>query len=303
MTKEPFCPGCWPLPAAERCQDSFSRLGVLKAHWECWSECNLPCSFCYRTRGVPLDTEKAKKLLQALATAGISQVVFAGGDPSIRPDIVDLISHARGLNLRVEVQTNAHYTSAAFLEALEQVDMVGLSLDGPDALTHDTFRGTRGNFDRVISLMRFLNEKGVLLVIRTLVGKSNLESIPRIAPLLADLPSVVRWSLLEFTPIGEGLVNRVAYDVTASLFESVVSKVSHTFPRPVSLDIFRSDAKVGAYALITPSGDLYGTTDQPIGTYFPIVGSFTKDHLATLADKLPFSRHNHLKRYGTLMNP
>src|SRR5919199_122548 len=100
-----FCAACTPQSASPQCRNSFKRLGVIKVHWECWSACSLACSFCYRTRGNPLDTEGAKKLLQAISTSGALRIVFAGGDPSLRPDIAQLIHYAHSLNLQVEVHT------------------------------------------------------------------------------------------------------------------------------------------------------------------------------------------------------
>jgi hypothetical protein len=46
-----FCGGCQEAPIIEECNNSLGRRGLKKAHWECWSECNLDCPFCFRTRG------------------------------------------------------------------------------------------------------------------------------------------------------------------------------------------------------------------------------------------------------------
>src|SRR5215472_11967938 len=147
-----YCAGCGATTVRTECLNSFRRLGLIKVHWECWSNCNLPCEFCYRTLGQALPTDEAKRLISAVRTGGVETIVFAGGDPSIRPDICELVSSAREQALNVEVQTNAQYTSEEFLHALRTVQLVGLSLDGPNQDVHDAFRGKPGNFERVLRL-------------------------------------------------------------------------------------------------------------------------------------------------------
>src|SRR5206468_9954060 len=95
-------------------------------------------------------TTHAKNLISSVSTSGVQTIVFAGGDPSIRPDISSLIRFARELALRVEVQTNAHHTPKEFLKELQSVELVGLSLHGPNAAVHDAFRNKIGNFERVL---------------------------------------------------------------------------------------------------------------------------------------------------------
>jgi hypothetical protein len=112
---------------------------------------------------------------------------------------------------------------------------------------------------------------------------------------------VVRWSLLEFSPVGEGFINREEYYLKRSLFDKVVDQVMQIFVGPASLDIYRTEAKTGTYALITPSGHLYGTTESTVNSFFPTIGSIIQDHLATLAERLPFSRQNHIQRYKNLI--
>jgi MoaA/NifB/PqqE/SkfB family radical SAM enzyme len=280
------------------CRNSFGLLGLLKVHWECWSDCNLPCEFCYRTRGNVLSTADAKKLISAVQTAGVQTLVFAGGDPSIRPDIAELISLAREIGLRVEVQTNAHHAPANFLRELRYVQLAGLSLDGPIAAVHDAFRGKRGNFDRVLGLLGKLNEWGVPVIVRTIVSKPNYETVHLIGRLLQNMDNLVRWSLIEFSPVGEGYTNCNNYQINRALFRAAAERACSAFPDDSKIDIYELEAKAGAYALVTPAGFLYGTGTSTINGVYPTIGSILQEHLSILADKLPFSKERHVRRYG-----
>ncbi len=300
MNEPDFCGGCPPFPVAPICRGSFRRNGVLKVHWECWSECNLACSFCYRAKGSPLDTGSARRLLDAIATSGALGVVFAGGDPSIRPDISVLMRYAHSLGLNVEVQTNAQIVKPEFLEALVAADLVGLSLDGPDTATHDGFRDKPGNFDSVLSLLRVLESEKVPVVVRTIVARPNFLMVPRLAYLLNKLPNLVRWSLLEFSAVGDGFMNRERYELDRALFNVAVEDAARNFANPTKLNIYRDEDKIGTYALVTPSGYVYGTSETTVDGIHPTIGSILQEHLSVLVQGLPFSMKNHQQRYASL---
>ncbi len=63
------------------------------------------------------------------------------------------------------------------------------------------------------------------------------------------------------------------------------------------LDVFRERDKIGTYAIVSSNGTLYGVTQDDNGPRHLNVGSLLCDHLAELADRLPFSKGNHQKRY------
>jgi len=236
--------------------------------------------------------------LSAIKTGGSKWVVFAGGDPSLRGDIVELIDFARHLGLKTEVQTNCNHVTQRFLDALLSVDLVGLSLDGPNAEVHDDFRSMPGNHEKVLRILGELRQKNVPAIVRTIVSKPNYESITQMIGTIDEFPNVVRWSLLEFSPIGDGYANRRSYELERPVFDEVVKRVAARYSGSARLDVYRSEDKTGTYALVTSGGNLYGTVNSPNDGAYPIVGSMIHEHLSTLADRLPFSKDNHFNRYG-----
>ena len=244
-----------------------------------------------------MDTESGLNLLRAVKTGGAKAIVFAGGDPSIRPDIAQLVRFSKHLELKVEVQTNAHSTKGTFLQALEKVNLVGLSLDGPNAKVHDSFRHKAGNFHRVISLLRWLKEKNIAVMVRTIVAKPNSMYVPQIGKLIEEFPNVIKWSLLEFSPVGDGFFNRHLFELEQAEFYKACEKAKEAFVHPSKIDVFDSDAKPGTYLLVTPAGQVYGTAASTVKGVFPTVGSIIDNHLSELAEALPFSKENHSRRY------
>jgi MoaA/NifB/PqqE/SkfB family radical SAM enzyme len=285
------------------CIDSFGVRGVIKAHWECWSQCNLRCGFCYRTRGRPLGTTAAFDLLRAVRTGGCRAVVFAGGDPSLRSDIHDLVGYAKQLGLSVELQTNADVCPPQLRRALTRVDLVGLSIDAANSGIHDALRGRNGNFQRVLQLLAWLRDRNVPTIVRSVVLRQNTREFPGIARLVSPFQNVIRWSVLQFSPIGDGFRNHTKFSVSTTDFESVAAAARTAWGGGGELDIYRDEAKRGTYLLITPAGQVYGTTETaPPGGVFPIVGSILSDHLSELAERLPFSAERHRDRYQQLLS-
>lgn len=297
------CAACEEDAAAGRlneCRDAFKRIGLSKLHWECWSDCNLHCKFCYRTVDTPLGFDEAVHLLGICRYAGIERFVFAGGDPSLRPDISSLIDFADSIGLSVELQSNFQKFSQDLKDRIRvgKDSLTGISLDGSTADRHDNFRSTRGNFNAVISALDFHEQVDRPMIVRTVVSRQNASCISDIGRLLTPYKRVIRWSLLEFTPIGKGFDHRKDYLISATEFEEIVASAIDSYEGSAEVDVYRASAKLGTYGLVTPSGDLYGVVTPPSDGRYPIAGSVLRTHLSVLASSLPFSQEQHIARYG-----
>jgi sulfatase maturation enzyme AslB (radical SAM superfamily) len=180
--------------------------------------------------------------------------------------------------------------------------LIGLSIDAATPEIHDSLRGRVGNFERAFDLLCWLADNGTPTIVRSVVVPQNLKEFPGIAERLSQFPNVIRWSILEFSPVGEGFVNRETFGVRRSDFEMAADAGARAWRGEGQVDIFRNEAKAGAYLLLTPGGLAYGTssTTAPTGA-FPTVGSILSDHLADLAGALPFAAERHRERYATLL--
>ncbi|WP_175420399.1 radical SAM protein [Rhodococcus sp. SGAir0479] len=298
------CAACDDSPAKsslDECRGAFSRIGLSKIHWECWSECNLHCKFCYRSVDTPLTFDNALQLIEISRYAGIDRFVFAGGDPSLRSDLPALIDFATSIGLSVELQSNFQKFSKDLQERIldGKVALTGISLDGGTANKHDNFRSTRGNFKAVINALDFHEQAGRPAIVRTIVSRQNSNCISDIGKLLTPYRCITRWSLLEFTPIGDGFTNRNIYSISATEYEEIVASAIESYEGLAEVDVFRASAKLGTYGMVTPAGLLYGVISPPSDGKYPIVGSMLERHLNDLASSLPFDRQQHLSRYST----
>ena len=72
--------------------------------WNTTNACNMYCAHCYRDAGCKADeelsTQEAKKLLQEIARAGFKIMIFSGGEPLMREDILELVAYAKNLKIK-----------------------------------------------------------------------------------------------------------------------------------------------------------------------------------------------------------
>src|SRR6185437_13209269 len=124
------------------------------AIWEVTQACDLACVHC-RASAQPnrhpmeLTTEEGKDLIDQIAAMDVPVFVLTGGDPIKRPDLFDLIGHARAMGVRVSLTPSA--TPLLTREIVFRLKEAGLarlavSLDGARAETHDAFRGMSGSY-------------------------------------------------------------------------------------------------------------------------------------------------------------
>ncbi|OZD64259.1 hypothetical protein CH272_13410 [Rhodococcus sp. 05-340-1] len=280
------------------CFGAFARAGIFRVHWECWSQCNLGCGFCYRTNSTPLRGESAVRLVNLIADGGARDLVFAGGDPSLRRDISKLCSIARERGLYVEVQTNAQIWTDEVQAAAKLSNSIALSLDGLSE-THDQIRKKVGNFSNVVKAMDWLEENEIEYRVRSVVTSSNVREFMELGErFLLGRPHLSEWGIQELAQIGQATASWNEFSVDDSCFLSISRQLVERFGALIK--VVTADAKRGAYAMIRSDGQLYGTLGALEGIYYPVAGDLTKEHLADAVCRLPFDTARQRARYGSM---
>lgn len=181
----------------------------LLAIWEVTQACDLVCQHC-RACATPhndpgeLTTEEGFRLLESVRAMGTPVVVLTGGDPAKRPDLPALVSHGASLGLVMTVTPSGTpvMTDALVAElARAGVARLAISLDGPDAESHDAFRGVRGSFAESLRILRAARANGVEVQVNTSVGPHNSRSVRRMADLAGEL-GVSLWAVFVVVPTG-----------------------------------------------------------------------------------------------------
>src|SRR5690349_20329271 len=163
--------------------------------WEVTQACDLACVHC-RASAMPgrnpaeLTTEQGYRLLDQIKSFGDPLMVFTGGDPLKRPDLFDLVKYSVKLGLRTNVTPSA--SPLLTKEAIDGfkaagVSRMAISLDGPDAASHDDFRGIPGTFDRAMEALRYAQEIGLETQLQTTVTKRNMSRLPEMAKIAEEV--------------------------------------------------------------------------------------------------------------------
>jgi radical SAM protein len=186
-----------------------------RVYWELTRACDLACRHCraeaeHDRAPDELTTAECVGVLNVLAQSPAPKphVVFTGGDPLKRPDLMTLVRAAVACGLAVAVAPSA--TAGITHEVVHElkdagVSAMSLSLDGPSAAHHDALRGVLGCFGWTLAAAQRIVAAGIPLQINTLVTADT-------EPLLEDTVKVVaglgaaRWSLFFLVGVGRGRV-------------------------------------------------------------------------------------------------
>ena len=161
--------------------------------WNTTNACNMYCAHCYRDAGCKADEElstvEAKELLNQIARAGFKIMIFSGGEPLMRPDILELVSHAANLKLIPVFGTNGTLITkkmAADLKAAGAKGM-GISLDSMDADKHDKFRNFKNAWNGAVEGMKNCREVGLPFQIHTTVMDWNQNELEKITDFAVEI--------------------------------------------------------------------------------------------------------------------
>ena len=170
--------------------------------WEVTQACDLACVHCRASaqserNPAELSTEQGYRLLDEIRSFGEPLMVFTGGDPLKRPDLYDLIRYSVKIGLRTNVTPSA--TPLLTAKAIEDFKAAGIarmaiSLDGPDAATHDEFRGIPGTFDRAMFALRHARDIGLDTQLQTTVTRRNMGRLAEVAEIAKEVRTRM-WSL------------------------------------------------------------------------------------------------------------
>ncbi|MGM0471339.1 MAG: putative heme d1 biosynthesis radical SAM protein NirJ2 [Bacillota bacterium] len=163
--------------------------------WNTTKECNLYCKHCYRDSGPEakendeLTTAEGKQLLAEIAEAGFKIIVLSGGEPLLRDDIYQLISHAQKVGLRPVMGTNGTLITMDVAKKLKEAGLmaVGISLDSVQPQLHDQFRQQEGAWQGAIDGIKNSIAVGLAVQVNTTLTENNYEQFEEITDLAIEL--------------------------------------------------------------------------------------------------------------------
>ncbi len=117
-------------------------------------KCNLACLHCYSSSGPGykemLDIGALKRFLVYAFHHGFNNLSISGGEPFLYTELEELFKFSKALGYQNTMASNGMLLqSERNQRILEYVDLIAISLDGPEEL-HDKIRGQQGAFKKMI---------------------------------------------------------------------------------------------------------------------------------------------------------
>jgi radical SAM protein len=216
----------------------YARAPML-VYWEMTNACDLACRHCRASAiaersPLELTLDEGKQLLDDITGFGrpCPHVVFTGGDPLLRPDLVDLVEAATERGIGASLAPAA--TGLLTREALDRLKAAGvqnisLSIDGSTAVIHDGFRRVEGTFARTLESAQFAHDAGLPIQVNTLITDETLPDLPQIYELMTTL-GIMRWSLFYLISVGRGSDLREVTPAESERLNHWLYELSRTAP-------------------------------------------------------------------------
>jgi MoaA/NifB/PqqE/SkfB family radical SAM enzyme len=170
--------------------------------WNVTRACNLKCVHCYAhatDRGVDgeLKGHEALSLLKDLAAFGVPVVLFSGGEPMMRPDLLELARCAVDYGMRAVISTNGTLITKEKAREPKQWGFLMWGEPGRLEEINDRSEETR-RFQQGDDWNQNCQEAGIKVGLRLTLNKMNLSEVPRIFDLLeeVDIPRVCFYHLV-----------------------------------------------------------------------------------------------------------
>ncbi len=159
-------------------------------------DCNLSCDYCCVVAGPKADprrlpAQRIRALVLEAEVAGLSQVFLTGGEPTLRPDLAELIAFVTD-RLPLTLLTNAMLLRGPRWDGLRPLIEAGrpvvfqVSLDSATPELHDEHRG-RGAHARAIAGIRTLLGAGAHVRLAASLPNAHRDEIPRLHALADSL--------------------------------------------------------------------------------------------------------------------
>lgn len=162
--------------------------------WSITRACNMACRHCH-TVGKPakaddeLSTAEALALMDQFGSCGVHCVIFTGGEPLMRRDLLDVARHAIQRDLDLWLITNGWLVSEPIAREIAGIGFsrVLVSLDSARPERHDAFRNMPGCFDRATTATSRLLEAGARVALIVTINRMNFDEINDILALARRL--------------------------------------------------------------------------------------------------------------------
>ncbi len=168
-------------------------VGINKVEIVTGFTCNNNCLFCSvgdKLRSFDKTTEEVLADIDRAVSEKPREINFTGGEPTIRRDILKLISHTKSKGIsEIRVTTNGRmFSYDKFTEKMVEAGLTGaiFSVHCPDEKLHDSLSGVKGSFEQTIKGLKNLYSYDKTIDINTVITSKTYRLLPKTMELVKD---------------------------------------------------------------------------------------------------------------------
>lgn len=222
-------------------------------------KCNAKCRYCFAhfyNSQEDLDLKSWLRIIELLANEGCRKINFAGGEPTLRPDLPLMIHWAKSHGMTTSVISNGYKAETLILESHESLDWLGFSLDSVcDETSIHLGRASKvGLKHKIQELLILAKGFGIRTKLNTVVTALNYQET------MVDFvkqTQVDRWKVFQMLLLkGENENVACHLEVTKEQFEDYIQRNECNV-----LVAEQNDHMIDSYAMINPQGCFFGNSN------------------------------------------
>jgi len=205
--------------------------------WNLTYACNYRCGICFTDAGAnsadELTTHEALETVEKIHAAGVHDLILSGGEPFMRPDILDILRHMAKFGIASRIASNGTLLVPEILERLcgeTLTKSFQISLDTVESEFYTQFHNSpSGIFNTVLENLRNIQKYGFHTTVSVRVTPHTLPGIPQ----LIDLAFQEGWSTVTLhLPVHTRRINN-AFPQDADLFSRLEPVFEHFCELPL----------------------------------------------------------------------
>jgi radical SAM protein with 4Fe4S-binding SPASM domain len=173
---------------------------------EVTQRCNLRCVHCYcrleasdqRALADELDIDTIRRIVDQAAEMGTLSLTLTGGEPLLRPDLLDIYDYIKSKGILPVLFTNGTLLTSRIAEHLAEYPplFVEVSIYGMSRETYERITGVPGSHERCMRGIRELTDRGIKVFLKTPAMIQNRHELDSMAEFANSLGSDFRFDVL-----------------------------------------------------------------------------------------------------------
>jgi pyrroloquinoline quinone biosynthesis protein E len=174
----------------------FTNTNITPPRWllaELTYACPLQCPYCsnpldYHKHKDELSTDDWKRVLSQARKMGAVQLGFSGGEPLLRPDLVELVTYARELGYYSNLITSGHSMTEKMVMQLKDagLDHIQVSIQASSRELNDYLAGTK-TFEHKKHVAKWVKQHGYPMVLCVVLHRENIQQMPEILQMADEM--------------------------------------------------------------------------------------------------------------------